>query len=56
VCSHYLEVHPIIIGGVNCIIEIDESVVSKRKYHVGRHVPERWVFGGVDPSTGKGFL
>ena len=36
------------IGGPGRIIEIDESVFSKRKYHRGRVVKETWVFGGID--------
>ena len=35
-------------GGVDKIVEIDESVFSKRKYNRGRLVKETWVFGGVD--------
>ena len=36
------------IGGVGTVVEIDESVFSKRKYHRGRLVKETWVFGGVN--------
>ena len=41
-------------------VQIDESVISKRKHHRGRVIPQIWVFGGVEMtpqgSTGRGFL
>ena len=55
-CSNYLVRHPIQIGGVDSVVEIDESVMARRKYHRGHQVPERWVFGGIDPATNVGFL
>lgn len=36
-------------------IEIDESAFGKRKYHRGRQVRTRWVFGGVERGTGRCF-
>ncbi|TRY63906.1 hypothetical protein TCAL_14323 [Tigriopus californicus] len=41
VCSHWLEENPYKIGGPGVIVEIDESVIAKRKYHRGRLVRER---------------
>lgn len=35
------------IGGVGSILEIDETLVARRKYNVGRRVEQRWLFGGV---------
>lgn len=40
-----------IIGGPGMVVELDESVVSKRKYQRGRLVREQWVFGGIQRST-----
>lgn len=40
-----------IIGGPGTIVELDESIVSKRKYNRGRLVREQWVFGGIQRST-----
>ena len=56
VCSQRLLDHPIQIGGIGEVVEIDESLVSRRKYNIGHAVPQRWVFGGVNPVTNIGFL
>jgi hypothetical protein len=36
------------IGGHGRIIEIDETLVSKRKYNVGRQKKQLWLFGGIE--------
>ena len=56
VCSHWLLKNPYTIGGPGQVVEIDESLVARRKANVGRLVPERWVFGGVERATNRGFL
>ena len=43
-------------GGPANIIQIDESVVAKRKYNHGRMIKEKWIFGGYDPDKKFGFL
>ena len=52
VCSWWLDQ----IGGPGEVVEIDESLVAKRMYNVGRLLEHRWVFGGVERQTNKGFL
>ncbi len=44
------------LGGPGKVIQIDETVISKRKFNVGRLVPEKWVFGLYDSETRLGFL
>ena len=34
------------IGGPNCVIEIDETAVTKRKFECGRLVSTLWCVGG----------
>ena len=43
-------------GGPGVTVQVDESVVAKRKFHRGRRVPEQWVFGGYDTTKKQGFV
>lgn len=40
-----------LIGGVNKIMEIDESLFARRKSHVCRILPEQWIFGGREDKN-----
>ncbi len=53
ICYHFEneEVSNQKIGGPDQVVEIDESVFSKRKYHRGRVVKETWVFGGINRNN-----
>lgn len=56
-CLYRLEKHPQQpIGGPGMIVEIDESVMTKRKYNRGRMTSEIWVFGGICRQTGERFI
>ena len=56
ICHEWLVNNPYMIGGPGSIVEIDESVIAKRKFNRGRRVPQRWIFGGIDRTTKRGFL
>ena len=43
------------LGGKGKIVEIDESLIAKRKYHRGRLIPQRWVLGFWERETSRGF-
>ena len=45
-----------LIGDVGKIVEIDESLFSKRKNNVGRVLPQLWVFGGICHESKECFL
>ena len=44
------------LGGAGVIVEIDETLVAKRKYNRGRVVEQVWLFGAVERVTGKCFF
>eukprot|EP00794_Sanderia_malayensis_P000095 gene95-701_t len=57
-CSHKLLTLDIKLGGPGGIVEIDESVMIKRKYNRGarRQQYQQWVFGIYDRETKVGYL
>jgi len=57
VCSWYFTRNPIKIGGPGTVVEIDETVLTKRKYNRGQLRAEtQWFFGGVERGSNRCFL
>lgn len=56
VCANHLLQNPLKIGDKGTIVEIDETVLVRRKYNRGKNVSEQWIFGGVERGSGKCFL
>ena len=44
------------IGGCDVEFEIDESMISRRKYHRGRFLSQVWLFGGVERVSKNKFV
>lgn len=47
-CVEHFEMDECIIGGQGCIVEIDETMVVKRKNNQGRLLSQGWLFGGIE--------
>lgn len=44
----YYENDTAMIGGPGCVVELDETLVVKRKYNRGRMLRDGWLFGGIE--------
>lgn len=59
ICSHQLlkvKNGGFKLGGPDRIVQIDESVLTKRKYHRGKKVKEQWIFGIYDTTLKFGIM
>ena len=50
-CVQYFDSSEVVIGGVGKTVELDETVVVKRKYNRGRMLTTGWLFGGIERNT-----
>ena len=44
------------IGGEGVEVEIDETLLTRRKHNVGRCLTQIWLFGGIERTSKKQFL
>lgn len=55
VCENWLH-HQQPIGGPGQSVEIDETLITTRKYNVGRLPKQVWLFGGIERESKKRFV
>lgn len=51
--SYYMREHKNLIGGTGMIVEIDETLLGRRKNNRGHHVEGAWVITGIERGTLK---
>lgn len=60
--KRYMDVHPVSLGGPNCIVEVDETVISRRGIIRNPSSTDDnmrdtvWIIGGIDSSDDKKFF
>lgn len=55
VCENWLD-NQDAIGGEGVVVEIDETLVVKRKHDTGRLLSQVWLFGGIERESKKKFI
>ena len=56
VCAEHFRRHPLRIRGPGKVAEIDETLLTRRKYNRGRVVEKQWCFRGIERETNKCFV
>jgi hypothetical protein len=56
VCSMHLAENPIVVGGAERVVQLDDTLVTRKRTKSESDVPQCWIFGGIDVATGACFL
>ncbi|MFH4974771.1 hypothetical protein AB6A40_001480 [Gnathostoma spinigerum] len=56
ICAEFFIKSPIRIGGEGKVVEIDEAVLTRRKYKRGDQLKEQWIYGGIERGSARCFL
>ena len=51
ICVNHFDDNQNLIGGPGSVVEIDETLIVKRKYNRGRMLASGWLFGGIERRT-----
>ena len=56
VCVSYFNTHIVKLGGPGKVVQIDETILARRKNNKGRLIPHQWCFRGIKRGSSKCFL
>ena len=56
VCTEHFLRHPLKIGSPGKVVDIDEKLLTRKKYNRGRVKEKQWFPGNIERGTNKCFV